>query len=69
MSSRTIADANRTTVDHTGPFAGVPATGRRVSFTGVALYRMESGLIAEAWLHLDELALLSQIGAVQALAA
>ncbi|MFN3513486.1 MAG: ester cyclase [Phenylobacterium sp.] len=53
-------------VDHTGPFAGAPPTGRRVSFEGMALYRMADGLIAETWLQLDELALLTQVGLMQA---
>lgn len=59
----------RVTADHTGPFAGIEATGRRISFTGMVLYRLENGLIAETWLHIDELSLLGQIGAVPALAA
>jgi predicted ester cyclase len=56
----------RVSVDHTGPFAGVPATGRRVTFGGVAIYRMANGRIAETWLHADEMAMLSQIGAMPA---
>jgi steroid delta-isomerase-like uncharacterized protein len=59
----------RVTVDHSGAFAGVPATGRRVSFDGVAIYRLERGLIAETWLHVDEFALLTQIGAAPAMLA
>lgn len=55
-------------VDHTGPFAGVAPTGRRVTFDGVALYRMQGGRIAETWLYADEMALLGQIGAVPAAA-
>jgi predicted ester cyclase len=51
-------------VDHTGEYSGVPATGKRVSFTGMALYRIEDGLIAETWLHLDGLSFLGQIGAI-----
>ncbi|MGF1622960.1 MAG: ester cyclase [Rhodomicrobiaceae bacterium] len=51
-------------VTHTGPFAGVAATGRRVTFTGMAIYRMENAKIAGTWLQLDELAILAQIGAV-----
>jgi predicted ester cyclase len=51
-------------VNHTGPFAGVAPTGRRVVFDGVALYRMRDGRIAETWLYADEMALLQQIGAM-----
>jgi predicted ester cyclase len=40
-----------------------------VSFTGMVLYRMEAARIAETWLHVDELALLNQIGAIAPAAA
>lgn len=51
---------------HRGPFLGIPATGRRVSFTGMVIYRLEQGLIAETWLYPDNLALLTQLGAMEA---
>ena len=56
-------------VTFVGDFAGVKADGRRVSFDGMVLYRMENGLIAETWLQINELSLLSQIGALSAEAA
>ena len=59
----------RFTVDHTGPFAGVEASGRRIAFDGMVLYRLENGLIHETWLHVNELSLLQQVGAIPALAA
>lgn len=52
-----------------GDFAGVKADGRRISFNGSVLYRMRNGLIAETWLQINELSLLSQIGAIPAAAA
>jgi predicted ester cyclase len=54
---------------HSGDFAGVKADGRRITFDGMVLYRMEDGLIVETWLHINEMMLLSQIGAIPALAA
>jgi predicted ester cyclase len=45
--------------DHTGDFAGLPATGRRITFDGVALYRMRDGRISETWLHANETALMA----------
>lgn len=54
----------RVTVTHTGPFAGVEPTGKRVGFEGMVLYRLNDGKIEETWLQLDQLALLSQIGAL-----
>ena len=74
MSYRTeevVAEGDRVAVrfavevDHTGPYAGIAPTGRRVGFTGMVLYRLEDGLIAETWLQLDALALLGGIGALQ----
>ena len=70
-----VADAEkvavrwRFTVDHTGPFAGVAGSGKRIAFDGMVLYRLEDGLIAETWLHINELSLLTQIGALPTLAA
>jgi predicted ester cyclase len=54
---------------HCGPFAGVEASGQRVRFNGMVLYRMERGRIAETWLQINELMLLQAIGALPAQAA
>jgi predicted ester cyclase len=51
---------------HSGEFAGVKPDGRRISFDGMVLYRFEDGLITETWLHINELQLLGQIGALGA---
>lgn len=59
----------RVTCVHSGTFAGIEPSGRRIRFDGMVLYRMQAGLIAETWLHIDELALLGQIGAVRSNAA
>ena len=48
---------------HSGEFAGVPATGKRVEFTSTAMLRIEHGLIAEAWDEVDMLGLMQQLGA------
>jgi predicted ester cyclase len=49
---------------HQGEYAGVPPTGREVEFTGISVYRIEGGRIAESWTEEDELGLMRQIGAV-----
>ncbi|MGR3321001.1 MAG: ester cyclase [Pseudooceanicola sp.] len=54
---------------HSGEFAGIQPDGARVVFDGVALYRMEDGLIAETWLTINEPLLLSQLGRSQSQAA
>ncbi|HMF54417.1 MAG TPA: ester cyclase [Edaphobacter sp.] len=38
---------------HSGDGLGMPATGRRVSFTGMCLVRLEGGKAAEAWNNFD----------------
>ncbi len=47
---------------HSGEFRGIAPDGARVVFDGVALYRMEDGLIAETWLRINEPLLISQLG-------
>ena len=54
---------------HSGDFAGVKADGRRITFDGMVLYRFEDGRIAETWLHINQIMLLTAIGAIPALAA
>lgn len=49
---------------HTGEFNGIPATGNRVAWTEIHIYRLEDGKIAEMWSEIDLLSLLVQIGAV-----
>ena len=50
-------------------FVGIEADGRRVTFDGMVLYRMEDGLIAETWLQINEMRLMREIGAIPAIAA
>jgi steroid delta-isomerase-like uncharacterized protein len=38
---------------HRGDFLGVPASGKRVTFAAITLYRIEAGRIAEAWSLVD----------------
>jgi len=38
---------------HTGEFNGIPATGRRVTTTGVDVFRMADGKIVERWAYDD----------------
>jgi steroid delta-isomerase-like uncharacterized protein len=49
---------------HRGELMGVPPTGRRVTTTGVAVYRIRSGRIVERWGESDVLGLLGQLGAL-----
>jgi len=38
---------------HRGRFEGMDPTGRSVEFTGLVVYRVESGKIAESWGEID----------------
>ncbi len=50
---------------HTGNMLGVPATGRRVQWDAVDIYRVtEDGRISEQWAFEDLAAILSQVGAI-----
>lgn len=53
---------------HQGEFMGVPASGKRVSFSGTSTYRIAGGKIAEEWTHADILGLMTQIGAIPEMA-
>ena len=47
---------------HTGAWGKVPATGKRAGFSGVNIFRIENGKVAEIWNHRDDLGLMEQLG-------
>ncbi|MCL4863394.1 MAG: ester cyclase [Caldilineaceae bacterium] len=47
-----------------GEFAGIPATGKSVTITGINIHRVADGQIQEGWLNWDALGFLQQVGAV-----
>ena len=51
---------------HTGPFQGIPATGRSFVTSGIQKLRIANGRIVEAWTMPDNLGLLQQLGVVPA---
>jgi steroid delta-isomerase-like uncharacterized protein len=46
---------------HTGPFAGLPATGKAVTLSGINVERIKDGRIVEHWSHFDLAGLMKQI--------
>jgi predicted ester cyclase len=48
---------------HSGPFMGVPATGRHVVIPGIEVLRFADGMIAEHWGIYDFMATAQEIGA------
>jgi steroid delta-isomerase-like uncharacterized protein len=49
---------------HQGEYMGIPPTGKEVEFTGISVYRIEAGKIAESWNVEDKLGLMRQIGVI-----
>jgi steroid delta-isomerase-like uncharacterized protein len=47
---------------HRGEFLGVPASGRRIDYTGLLLLRLDGERIAEFWAQPDQLGVVKQLG-------
>jgi predicted ester cyclase len=47
---------------HTGPYGGVPATGKPVAVRDTALWHFTGGQVTEIWTLQDQFAFLKQIG-------
>jgi steroid delta-isomerase-like uncharacterized protein len=60
-----VASRYRGEGTHLGDWRGVPATGRRVRYTGNLIHRFEGGQIAEFWGEADALGLLHLLGALR----
>lgn len=52
---------------HQGDFRGIAPTGVRVEYQLMGMFRVEGTQVTEVWLVADGLALLQQLGAVEAL--
>lgn len=48
---------------HKGNHLGIPPTGKKARFTGIAIARVKDGKIVEGWNAFDQLGMLQQIGA------
>jgi predicted SnoaL-like aldol condensation-catalyzing enzyme len=51
-----------TTGTHTGTWIGMPATGNKLNFDVVDMFRLQDGMIAEHWDVADTLSLFTAIG-------
>ncbi|HEX5498431.1 MAG TPA: ester cyclase, partial [Thermomicrobiales bacterium] len=51
---------------HTGEYLGMAPTGNTIDATGINIFRLECGRIAEVWSEMDAPTLLRQIGAMPA---
>jgi predicted ester cyclase len=49
-----------------GEFNGIPRAGKATSVPAMQVHRMRDGKIAEAWLQVDRVGLLQQLGVIPA---
>ena len=49
---------------HKGDFQDIPPTGKPIMFTGMRVYRIVGGKLAEEWANFDSLGLMQQLGAL-----
>jgi predicted ester cyclase len=62
-----IAESDRVVVRwrllgrHTGDFGSIPPSGRPITLKGIAIYRLESGMLMERWVVSDLHGLLEEI--------
>jgi steroid delta-isomerase-like uncharacterized protein len=47
---------------HTGPYGGVPASGKKVEVRVISMWRFEDGKVVDNWTIQDQFSLLQQIG-------
>ena len=47
---------------HLGDFQGMPPTRKQVAYSGILIYRIANGRIAEQWTEIDLLGFLKQLG-------
>lgn len=49
---------------HDGELLGIPPTGREVTLSGIVIFRIANGQVAERWAQFDSLGMLQQLGVV-----
>ncbi len=67
-----VAEGDKVVVRYTvegtqqGELPGVPPTGKRFRISGISIYRLAEGKIAEQWEQMDMLGLMQQLGVIPA---
>ena len=59
-----VAGRMTTSGTHSGDFMGIPATGKRVSFTETHIVRIANGKAVEHWGNQDDMAMMQQLGVI-----
>lgn len=49
---------------HKGALMGIPATGKKITASGISIHRLTGGKIAETWTIFDTAGMLRQLGVV-----
>jgi len=65
VSGNKVASRWTLTGTHDGDLFDFPATGEAFEISGVAIFRMEDGKIAEKWYQQDDLGMLQQTGIIE----
>jgi len=60
-----VAVRYRLEATHLGDFQGMPPTRKHVTYSGILIYRVANGKIAEQWTEFDLLGFLKQLGALR----
>lgn len=60
-----VATRYHVTGTHQSAFMGIPATGRKITTTGIDIMRFQDGKVVERWAVEDNLSLLQQLGVVE----
>lgn len=60
----TVVTRWTSTATHKGDLAGIPATGQRISNSGIICHRVKDGKFVESWSNWDVLGMMQQLGAV-----
>jgi steroid delta-isomerase-like uncharacterized protein len=67
-----VAEGNKVTARftasgiHRGPFMGLSPTGKPITMTGIEIFRIENGKIAELWGEANMFGLMQQLGIIPA---
>lgn len=54
---------------HKGAFMEIPATGKKVTNTGITIHRFRNGKVAESWWAYDAVGMMRQLGVIPPAAA
>jgi len=49
---------------HKGPLRGIAPTGKQVTVTGITIFRITGGKVAERWFNEDTLGMMQQLGVI-----